>query len=434
MDLFDFGQQNKPSQAPLADRMRPRALNEFIGQKHLISSHSLLVRAIQADKLGNCIFYGPPGTGKTTLASIIAATTKGAFEKLNAVSSGVGDAKRVIEEARTRLKMYGKRTYLLLDECHRWNKAQSDSVLGAMEDGSIIFIGSTTENPFFAMTKAIVSRCRIFELKALTEADIIEGLRRAAVEERGLGKMNVSVDEEAFEVFAWGAAGDLRNAMNALELAALTTPTDAEGKIHIDKAAAEQSIQRKSISVDETLYYDMLSAFCKSLRGSDSDAALYWAFHLIEAGCDPMIMFRRLWAHASEDVGMADSNAMLVVNAACSAYEHMGIVEGSLPLAHAIIYVCTAPKSNSVVTARDRVQDAVRNRADNRVPEHLLNRAAADGHVKPTYKYPHNFGGYCAQQYLPDSLKDEVYYTPSENGKEADVKRFLEYIRKNYYK
>lgn len=225
-------------------------------------------RAIRADKLGSCIFYGPPGTGKSTLASIIAASTKGAFAKLNAVSSGVADAKRVIDEARARLKMYGKKTYLLLDECHRWNKAQSDSVLGAIEDGSIIFIGSTTENPYFSMTRAIVSRCRVFELKSLTDADIIEGLKRAVADtERGLGKMNVAVDEDAYAVFAWGAAGDLRNALNALELAALTTPVDKDGRIVVDKTVAENSIQRKSVSVDETMFYDMLSAFCKSLRG-----------------------------------------------------------------------------------------------------------------------------------------------------------------------
>lgn len=429
MDLFDYGQTTIPSNAPLADRMRPQTLADFIGQKHLVGNNSLLVRAIKADKLGNCIFYGPPGTGKTTLAGIIAASTQGAFEKLNAVSSGVADAKRVIEEARTRLKLYGKKTYLLLDECHRWNKAQSDSVLDAMEDGSIVFIGSTTENPFFSMTKAIVSRCRIFELKPLTDADIIDGLKRAVVDPRGLGKMHVSVEEEAYRVFAWGAAGDLRNALNALELAALTTAVDGNGQIVIDKTTAEQSVQRKSISVDETLYYDMLSAFCKSLRGSDADAALYWAFHLIEAGCDPLILFRRLFVHASEDVGMADSNALQMVTAACTAYEHLGITEGSLPLAHAIIYVCTAPKSNSVVVARERVTDAVKNRADNRVPEHLLNHNAVDGHKNPSYLYPHDFGGYCKQQYLPDSLKDEVYYIPKENGKEAAVQSFLESIR-----
>lgn len=429
MDLFDFATKNTPSTAPLADRMRPRTLDEFIGQRHLIYPGSLLERAIKADKLGSCIFYGPPGTGKSTLASIIAASTKGAFAKLNAVSSGVADAKKVIEEAKDRLKMYGKKTYLLLDECHRWNKAQSDSVLSAVEDGSIIFIGSTTENPYFSMTRAIVSRCRIFELKALNDEDIVTGLRRAVSSERGLGGMNVQVTDDAYSVFAWGAAGDLRNAMNALELAALTTPVDENGKITVDKTAAENSIQRKSVSVDETMFYDMLSAFCKSLRGSDADAALYWAFLLIEAGCDPLIIFRRLMAHASEDVGLADSNAMVVVSSACAEYERMGITEGSLPLAHAIIYVCTAPKSNSVVMARDRVKRIIAERADNRVPEHLLNRDAVDKHRKAAYLYPHDFGGYVKQQYLPDSLVGERFYTPSDNGREAEIRTFLADIK-----
>lgn len=431
MDLFDYAALDAPSNAPLADRMRPRTLDEFIGQRHLIYKNSLLERAIRADKLGSCIFYGPPGTGKSTLASIIAASTKGAFAKLNAVSSGVADAKRVIDEARARLKMYGKKTYLLLDECHRWNKAQSDSVLGAIEDGSIIFIGSTTENPYFSMTRAIVSRCRVFELKSLTDADIIEGLKRAVADtERGLGKMNVAVDEDAYAVFAWGAAGDLRNALNALELAVLTTPVDKDGRIVVDKTVAENSIQRKSVSVDETMFYDMLSAFCKSLRGSDPNAALYWAFLLVEAGCDPLIIFRRLMAHASEDVGLADSNAMVVVASACAEYERMGIKEGSLPLAHAIIYVCTAPKSNSVVMARDSVMKTIAERADNRVPEHLLNRDTVDGHEKPAYIYPHDLGGYAKQQYLPDSLKDEVFYRPSHNGHEKEIGEFMEYIKK----
>ena len=431
MDLFDYANQGAPSTAPLADRMRPRTLDEFIGQKHLIYKNSLLERAIRADKLGSCIFYGPPGTGKSTLASIIATSTKGAFAKLNAVSSGVADAKKVIDEAKARLKMYGKKTYLLLDECHRWNKAQSDSVLSAIEDGSIIFIGSTTENPYFSMTRAIVSRCRIFELKGLTDSEVIEGLRRAVADnERGLGKMNVTVSDDAYSVFAWGAAGDLRNALNALELAALTTPVNDKGGIFIDKNAAENSIQRKSVSVDETMFYDMLSAFCKSLRGSDPDAALYWAFLLIEAGCDPLIIFRRLMAHASEDVGLADSNAMVVVSSACAEYERMGIKEGSLPLAHAIIYVCTAPKSNSVVMARDRVMKTIAERADNRVPEHLLNRDTVNGHDKPAYLYPHSFGGYVRQQYLPDSLLEEVFYKPSTNGKEKDIAAFMEYIKK----
>ena len=283
MDLFDTLDYSQKL-APLADRMRPTTLDEFFGQKHLLYDGSLLKRAIKADKLGSCIFFGPPGVGKTTLAGIVASSTNAHFVKLNAVSSGVADAKKVIDEARERLRVYGKRTYLLLDECHRWNKAQSDCVLSAIEDGSIIFIGSTTENPYLSMTRAIVSRCRVFELKSLSEQDVMDGLFRAATDkERGLGNMNVKLDEDAARHLAYCSGGDMRNALNALELAALTTPP-VNGVICIDKSVAEQSIQRKAISVDESKYFDMLSAFCKSLRGSDADAALYWAFMLIEAG------------------------------------------------------------------------------------------------------------------------------------------------------
>lgn len=431
MDLFDFT-DNTASNAPLADRMRPSALDEFIGQKHLLSENSLLTRAIKADKLGSCIFFGPPGTGKTTLAAIIAATTKGAFEKLNAVSSGVGDAKRVIDEAVNRLRMYGKKTYLLLDECHRWNKAQSDCVLAAIENGSIIFIGSTTENPYFSMTKAIVSRCRIFELKPLTDNDVIAGLKRAVADnKKGLGTMELSVDEAAYATLAWGANGDLRNALNALELAALTTVPDKDGAIFIDKQAAEQSIQRRNMSVDETQYYDMLSAFCKSLRGSDCDAAIYWAFALVQAGCDPLIIFRRMLAHASEDVGMANSNALVVVMSAYQAYERLGQAEGMLPMTHAIIYICTSPKSNSVVVAKDSAKQLVAQKADFTVPRHLLNRESPHLNTpKPLYLYPHEFGGYVKQQYLPDSLVGTRLYTPSDIGDEKDVKEFLEDVKR----
>lgn len=426
--------QNTAAGAPLADRMRPRSLDDFIGQRHIVGKNCLLARAIRSDRLGSCIFFGPPGTGKTTLASIIAEQTSGAFEKLNAVSSGVADAKRVIEAAADRLKMYGKKTYLLLDECHRWNKAQSDSVLAAIENGSIVFIGSTTENPYFSMTRAIVSRCRIFELKPLTEQDVIEGLKRAVADKtRGLGNMGVSVTDEAYATLAWGANGDLRSALNALELAALTTDPDSDGYIKIDKAAAEQSIQRRSLSVDETQYFDMLSAFCKSLRGSDADAALYWAFALVAAGCDPLIIFRRMLAHASEDVGMADSKALEVTMAAYQAYERLGSTEGELPMAHAIIYICNSPKSNSVVNAKTAVKQAVKERADFTVPRHLLNRD--EPHIeekKPPYKYPHDFGGYVKQQYLPDSLVGETFYTPTDSGEEKRVKEFKEKLKKIY--
>jgi putative ATPase len=436
MDLFDFS-GNKGALAPLADKMRPKSLDEFLGQEHILFENSLLRRAIKADKLGSCIFYGPPGTGKTTLAGIVAEATDGAFVKLNAVTSGVADAKAVIEEAKNRLKMYSKRTYLLLDECHRWNKAQSDCVLSAIEDGSIIFIGSTTENPHVAMTRAIVSRCRIFELTGLKDSDIIKGLKRAVADkERGLGVTAPEVSDGAYAVFAWAANGDMRNALNALELACLSTAPDADGKIIIDVTTAEQSAQKRSISVDDSMYYDMLSALCKSLRGSDPSAALYWAFRLVEAGCDPLLIFRRVLAHASEDVGLADPNAMVVAVSAYMAYERMGIAEGSLPLTQAILYVCTAPKSNAVVCARNAATEAVKRSSSDEVPHYLRERSYPhpidDGSV---YKYPHDYGGYCAQQYLPDSLKNEVFYKPSDNGREREIKKFLNDIKQeNGYK
>ena len=284
MDLFT---QNTIKNAPLYERMRPNTLEEFIGQEHIVGKNSLLWRAIKSDMLGSCIFWGPPGTGKTTLANIITKTTNSNFVKLNAVSSGVGDAKKVIDEARNNFALFGRKTYLLLDECHRWNKAQSDSVLAAIEEGCIIFIGSTTENPYMSMTPAIVSRCRIFQFKPLTEQNIIKALDRAVKdEEKGLGKLNVTLTDEAKQHYAWASAGDLRSALGALELAVKTTPIDKNGKIVIDKTVAEQSIQVKALSTDETTYYDMLSAFCKSLRGSDAEAALFWSNRLIEAGCD----------------------------------------------------------------------------------------------------------------------------------------------------
>lgn len=423
MDIFDL-QNNAEQMAPLAERMRPRTLEEFLGQGKIVGEGSLLRRAIAADKLGSCIFYGPPGTGKTTLANIIAENTHANFVKLNAVTSGVADAKRVIEEAKDLLRMYGKRTYLLLDECHRWNKAQSDSVLQAIEQGYIIFIGSTTENPFVSMTRAIVSRCRIFSFSRLTEENIREGIKRAiADKERGLGNMNLQVSDEAISHLAWASGGDMRTALNALELACLTTHADGDGIIRVGKSEAEQSIQQKALSMTEDMYYDMISAFIKSMRGSDSSAALYWAERLLEAGCDPMLIARRIMIHACEDVGLADPNAIVVASSCVSAFERIGLPEGKIPLAEGIIYVSEAPKSNKVVDALYKADDAVKNVKHETVPLYLRDPNYKDkSETVYGYKYPHDYGGWVKQQYLPDELKDEVFYAPTENGFEKTIK------------
>ena len=425
MDLFDFN-NNEETAKPLAERMRANSLDEFIGQKHIVAEGSLLRRAIATDCLGSCIFWGPPGCGKTTLANIIALRTNGEFIKLNAVNAGVADVKKAVETARENLKLFGKRTYLLLDECHRFNKTQSDSLLPAIEQGTIIFIGSTTENPYAAMTPAIVSRCRVFEFKHLTNDDII-GALKAAIKSRhkGLGKQGVTATDEAIEHIARMAAGDLRSAYNALELAALTTNPDQEGKVVITLADAEQSIQRKALSYNEDSYYDFLSAFCKSLRGSDANAALYYAMRLIEGGCDPMLVARRLVVHSAEDVGMADPRALQIATSAMYALEKIGYPEARIPLAEAIVYVCEADKSNSVVNAMyAAVADAKEVRDDN-VPPYLKDNSYGSKEDKANsaaYKYPHNYGGYVEQQYLPDSLKDRVYYVPGNNGYENTVK------------
>lgn len=429
MDLFEYANQQNDGLKPLAERMRPQTLNEFIGQEHIVGEGSLLRRAIAADRLGSCIFYGPPGTGKTTLANIIAKNTNSHFEILNAVSSGVADAKRVIEEAKNRLMMYGKKTYLLLDECHRWNKAQSDSVLSAIEQGYIVFIGSTTENPYVSMTKAIVSRCRLFEFHSLTDKDVLKALNRAINDKRGLLDMNVVAEESALEHLAWASGGDVRTALNALELAAVTTSASADGAIHITKEIAAQSIQKRVLSISDDNYYDMLSAFCKSLRGSDSNAGLYWAMRLIDAGCDPLLIFRRIIAHSAEDVGMANPNALVVATSALTAYEKIGMPEGTLPLAEAIICVCESEKSNSVVIARDEAERAVQTVKKEAVPMYLRDVNYKQEKISG-YKYPHDFGGYVEQQYLPDDLKDAKFYVPSDHGYEKVVKERQERLKK----
>ena len=408
---------------PLAERMRPTNFDDFVGQEHIIGKGMLLRRAIEVGELGSCIFYGPPGTGKTTLANIVAKQLKGEFRKLNAVSSGVSDAKEIIREAENLKAMFGTQTYLLLDECHRWSKSQSDCVLEAIEKGSIVFIGSTTENPFTSMTRAIVSRCRVFEFKALEDSDVIKAMKRALEKDEVLSKMPLKVEEEALKHFAWASSGDVRMALNALELAVLTTPFNKNKEIVITKDIAEQSIQKKALSIDENQYYDMLSAFCKSIRGSDTEAALYWSQRMLLAGIDPMIIARRLVAHSSEDIGMADSNALLLSTSAMYAVEKMGAPEGLIPLFHAIIYACEAEKSNSVIVARDLSQADAENVKDDNVPDYLKNHPSTNDTKHIKYKYPHDYGGYVKQSYMPEKLKDRVYYIPSQNGREKNLVR-----------
>ena len=427
-DLFDvLNESEKESTAPLADRMRPVTLKEFLGQSHIAEEGSLLRRAISTDRLGSCIFWGPPGCGKTTLANIIANSTEANFVKLNAVSAGVADVKKVADKAKEDLRIFKKKTYLFLDECHRFSKTQSDSLLPLIENGTIIFIGSTTENPFAAMTPAIVSRCRVFELKKLSD-DIIEKALYNAINDkkRGFPNMDVTIDEDACRHIAVMAAGDMRVAYNALELAALTTTPDSSGKVHITLKDAEQSIQKKALSYDEDMFYDLLSAFCKSLRGSSPDAALYYANRLVSGGCDPLIIARRLIVHSAEDVGLADPRALVVATSALTAFQNLGYPEGMIPLTEAIIYVCEAEKSNSVVVALNAAKQAAENVKDDFVPTNLRNTPYMSKEqlaTKKPYLYPHDYGGYVKQQYLPDALVGSVFYRPGNNGYEAEIKK-----------
>ena len=424
-DLFS---QQDAVLSPLADRMRPRTLDEFIGQRHIVGPGRLLRRAIEADRMTSSIFYGPPGCGKTTLASIIANTTHSAFVQLNAVTSGVADVRKVIKEAQDRRSLYGQATYLLLDECHRWSKSQSDSILPAIERGVVRFIGSTTENPLVAMTPAIVSRCRIFQFEPLTEADVLLAMERALSDrERGFGGRNVILDPYAARHIARIANGDVRSALGALELAVLTTDPDDSGAIHVTLAVAEESIQKPVIRCDESLYYDMLSAFCKSLRGSDADAALAWFARLLYAGVDPRLIARRIIAHASEDVGLANPTAMLQAVAAAQALEMVGLPEARLSLAQAIIAVCESPKSNSVVTALDQSVDDAEKGGFGPVPAYLRDTHYSGnervGVKGEQYKYPHDYPGhYVQQEYMPPEVRGRRYYIPSDQGQELKLR------------
>ncbi len=421
-----FSAQAKRS-APLADRMRPRTLDEFIGQDHIVGPGRLLRRAIETDSLQSSIFFGPPGCGKTTLAAIVAGSTHSDFVKMNAVIAGVKELREVLEQAQSSLKLYGRATYLLLDECHRWSKTQSDALLPALEAGVVRFIGSTTENPMVSMTGAIVSRCRLFQFYPLSMEDVKRSVLAALADaERGLGNYKTKVDEEALDHIARVANGDARTALNAIELAVLTTKPE-QGVIHITAEVAAESIQQKVMKCDDQQFYDMLSAFCKSLRGGDSDAAIAWFARLIYAGVDPRIICRRLIAHASEDIGLANPQAMVQAVAAAQALEFIGLPEARLSIIQAIIFLCESPKSNSVVMALGAAFKDAEQIPDQPVPIHLRDTAfyGADKLGKGKgYKYPHDYPGHVvAQEYMPPSVKGRKYYVPGELGNEAKIRQ-----------
>jgi putative ATPase len=414
---------------PLAARMRPRGLNEFVGQSHILGPGQLLRRAIEADRIQSLIFYGPPGTGKTSLAQIIARQTKSKFERLSGVESNVADMRRVLAGAANRLENTRQSTILFIDEIHRFNKAQQDVLLPDVEGGVVRLIGATTHNPFFFVNSPLVSRSQIFELRPLTEEDLYALLQRALSDpERGLGYLKIQAGEPALRHLAKLSDGDARKALNALEIAALTTAPDPSGVVPIDLSVAEQSIQKKAVVYDdEDAHYDTISAFIKSMRGSDPDAALYWLAKMIHAGEDPRFIARRIVIHAAEDVGLADPMALVLANAAFQAAEFIGWPEARIPLAEATIYIATAPKSNSTVTAIGAAMKDVESGRTLAVPEHLRDShysgAKRLGHGQD-YKYAHDFPGhFVPQDYLG---ADKRYYEPSDQGVEKKIKERLE--------
>ena len=421
--------KDNPTQPPLAVRMRPRTLEEFVGQEELVGEGRLLRRAIMADKLQSSIFWGPPGSGKTSLAHIIAGMTGSEFEKLNAVTSGVADVRKVLKEADERRIRQGQATYLLLDECHRWSKAQSDSILPAIESGLIRFIGSTTENPMASMTPAIISRCRVFAFQPLSADHILTALERALRdEERGYGRFPVRCGDGALRYIARLSNGDVRTALSALELAFLTTREDKDGVKHITLEVAQESVQKPILKLDESMYYDMISAFIKSMRGSDPDAALLWFTRMLYAGVDPKLIVRRIIVHASEDVGLADPAAMLQAHAASNALEIVGMPEARIPITQAILAICMAEKSNSVVEALGAAEADAQSGDFSAVPEYLRDQSyVAQNEKNRDYQYPHMFPGHFVKQtYMPKGYEDRVYYRPSDQGSEAKLKARLE--------
>lgn len=431
MDLFEQAfQEHMAREAPLAARMRPRTLDEFVGQEHIVGPGRLLRRAIQADQLSSVIFYGPPGTGKTTLAMVIANTTKSHFITINAVLAGVNDIRAAIEVAQERRRLYHQRTILFVDEVHRFNKAQQDALLPWVENGTIILIGATTENPWFSVNAPLVSRSRIFQLKPLTEEDLYTIARRALSDpERGYGKLKVEMHEDALAHLVNVSNGDARSLLNALELAVETTPPNEDGVIVVDMAVAEESIQRRAVLYDKEgdYHFDTISAFIKSLRGSDPDAAMYWLAKMVYAGEDPRFIFRRMLIFASEDVGLADPNAVAVVNACAEAFDRVGLPEGRFHLAEAALYLATAPKSNSVFAFFDALATVEQER-EGEVPVHLRDASRDQeglGHGAG-YLYPHAYRDHwVAQQYLPDSLQGKVFYQPGELGYERQIRETI---------
>jgi len=434
VDLFDYqsGQQ-KEKEAPLAIRMRPAALHQFVGQEHLVGEGRVLRKAIESGKVPSIILWGPPGCGKTTLAYVIAKATQARFSPISAVSATVADLRRLIEEAKERYKLYQERTILFIDESHRFNKAQQDAVLPYVEDGTVTLIGATTENPSFEVISPLLSRCHVLTLNPLAEDEIQAIISRAVMDElKGLGKLNVELDEDAMIHLIMMSNRDARVALNTLEIAAHTTLPDADGKRRISLSTIEDAIQHKAPRYDKEgeLHYDLISALHKSMRGSDPDASLYWLGRMLEAGEDPLYIARRLVRFASEDVGMADPQALVVAMAAQQAVHFIGMPEGNLALAQAAVYLATAPKSNSLYEAYSKVQEEVKQTPDEPVPLHLRNPVTALmkklGYGKG-YKYPHRYRGhFVPQQHLPDSVKGKSYYTPSDQGYEKEVAQRLQ--------
>ena len=436
MDLFDYMREQKmEGESPLASRLRPTVLEEVVGQRHIIGEDKLLYRAIKADKLGSVIFYGPPGTGKTTLAKVIANTTSAEFTQLNATVAGKKDMEEIVRGAKDRLGMYGKKTILFVDEIHRFNKGQQDYLLPFVEDGTLILIGATTENPYFEVNGALISRSLIFELRPLEKEDIKTLLRRAVYDrEKGMGSFHAEIDEQALEFLADISGGDARNALNAIELGILTTDRSMDGKIHITLDVASECIQKRVVRYDKTgdNHYDTISAFIKSMRGSDPDAAVYYLAKMLYAGEDVKFIARRIMICAAEDVGNADPMALTVAVSAAQAVERIGMPESQIILSQAASYVACAPKSNSACNAIFAAIDSVKS-VKTTVPVHLQD-AHYRGHESLGhgigYKYAHDYPNhYVEQQYLPDEIKDAKFYIPSENGYEKNIREHFKKIK-----